>query len=175
MSDQMDRKWKFCPGCGGLLSTRFLEGRERLYCEKEDRCIYENPLPATTSIVIDDTERILLVLRDREPGLGEWALPGGFIETGESPVDAAARELEEETGIRAYDPELIDTIHQESDFYQTTILIIGFRFDRFEGNITAGDDAGDARFFPIDEMPSIAFESHMSMIRKALAGGSDTP
>ncbi|MCK4538241.1 MAG: NUDIX domain-containing protein [Candidatus Krumholzibacteria bacterium] len=174
MSDQTDRKWKFCPWCGGVLSTKFLEGRDRLYCGEEDRCLYENPLPATTSIVIDEG-KILLVLRNREPGLGQWALPGGFIETGESPVEAAARELKEETGIRAYDPELIDTIHQESAFYQTTILIIGYRFDRFEGNITAGDDAGDARFFPIDEMPSIAFESHVSMIRKALAGGSNTP
>lgn len=160
--------------CGGILSTKFFEGRDRLYCGKEDRYHYENPLPATTSIVIDEG-RILLVLRNREPGLGQWALPGGFIETGESPAKAAARELEEETGIRAYDPELIDTIHQESDFYQTTILIIGYRFGRFEGNIAAGDDADDARFFPVDEMPSIAFKSHMSLIRKVLAGGSDTP
>jgi 8-oxo-dGTP diphosphatase len=168
-------KWKFCPWCGELLSIKFLEGRDRLYCGKEKRCLYENPLPAATSIVIDDTGSILLVLRNREPGLGQWALPGGFIETGESPAEAAARELEEETGIRAYDPLLIDTIHQESDFYQTTILIIGYSFDRFEGNIKAGDDAGDARFFPVDEMPPVAFESHMYLIRKALAGSSDTP
>lgn len=174
VTDQTDRKWKYCPWCGELLSSRFIEGRDRSYCEKEDRCLYENPLPATTSIVINEG-RILLVLRNREPGAGCWALPGGFIETGESPVKAAARELEEETGIRAFDPKLIDTIHQESEFYQTTILIIGYRFDRFEGEIIAGDDADDARFFPIDKIPPIAFESHMSLIDKALTGSSNTP
>jgi len=108
------------------------------------------------------------VLRNREPGAGEWALPGGFVENGESPEDAAKRELEEETGLSAYGPSLIDIIYQESVFYGTCLLIIGYSFAGFEGDVTPGDDASDARFFPIDDLPPLAFESHRVIAMKAL-------
>ncbi len=164
----MDTRKKFCPWCGEPLINRSEAGRDRLYCEAEERFLYENPVPASTAVVFDDQERILLVLRNREPGAGEWALPGGFVENGESPEDAAKRELREETGLQAHGPALIDVIYQESAFYGTCLLIIGYRFERFEGKITPGDDASDARFFPVHELPPLAFESHMTIVMKAV-------
>ncbi len=140
----------------------------RLYCEAEERYLYENPVPASTAVLFDDEGRILLVLRNREPGAGEWSLPGGFVENGESPEDAAKRELVEETGLSACGPTLIDVIYQESVFYGTCLLIIGYLFDGFSGDIVAGDDADDARFFPVDELPQLAFESHRVIAMKAL-------
>ena len=167
----MDARKKFCPWCGEPLVTRSADGRDRLYCEAEERFLYENPVPASTAVVFDSEGRILLVLRNREPGAGEWALPGGFVENGESPEDAAKRELQEETGLQAHGPELIDVIYQESAFYGTCLLIIGYRFERFEGDITPGDDASDARFFPVHELPPLAFESHMTIVMKAVPRG----
>ena len=163
----MDDVKKYCPWCGEPLSTKAEDGKDRLYCASEERFIYENPVPASTAVLFDDEGRILLVLRNREPGAGEWALPGGFVENGESPEDAARRELEEETGLVARGPELIDVIYQESDFYKTCLLIIGYRFESFEGDPVAGDDADDAKFFPVDELPPLAFESHRTIVDKA--------
>jgi len=165
----MDAGKKYCTWCGKPLTTKTEDGRTRLYCEAEERFLYENPVPASTAVLFDDEGRILLVLRNREPGAGEWSLPGGFVENGESPEDAAKRELLEETGLTAYGPALIDVIYQESVFYGTCLLIIGYSFEGFSGDITAGDDADDARFFPVDELPPLAFESHKIIAMKALA------
>lgn len=167
----MDAGKKFCPWCGEPLSTKTEDGRVRLYCKAEERYLYENPVPASTAVLFDDEGRILLVLRNREPGAGEWSLPGGFVENGESPEDAAKRELEEETGLSAYGPSLIDIIYQESVFYGTCLLIIGYSFEGFTGDITPGDDASDAKFFPIDELPQLAFESHRTILMKTVSSG----
>ncbi|MCK4550213.1 MAG: NUDIX hydrolase [Candidatus Krumholzibacteria bacterium] len=165
----MDAGKKYCPWCGKPLTTRAEDGRVRLYCEAEQRFLYENPVPASTAVLFDDKDRILLVLRNREPGAGEWSLPGGFVENGESPEDAAKRELLEETGLSAYGPALIDVIYQESVFYGTCLLIIGYSFEGFSGDITPGDDASDARFFPLDELPPLAFESHRTIMMKTVS------
>ncbi len=164
----MDHDKKFCHFCGGRLSTRESEGRARLYCEAEGRFIYENPIPAATAIVLDDEGRLLLIRRNRQPGKGLWALPGGFMETHESPEDAARRELEEECGIVAREPSLVDIIYQESRFYGASLLIVGYSFAAFEGTVRPGDDAEDARFYPLDDLPRMAFESHGRMIGRFL-------
>ncbi|MCD6271794.1 MAG: NUDIX hydrolase, partial [Deltaproteobacteria bacterium] len=86
-----------CHFCGSLLTKKFYDGRDRLFCKKCNEPIYENPLPATCVVLVDDNERLLLVKRSVEPKIGHWCLPGGFIEIGESPEKAALRELKEET------------------------------------------------------------------------------
>lgn len=116
----------------------------------------------------DDAGRILLVRRNREPGKNQWALPGGFIEMHESPAAAAARELEEECGISARDPSLVDIIYQESGFYGTSLLIICYSFAAFGGTPRAGDDAEKVRFFAVDRLPKLAFEAHERLIKKYL-------
>lgn len=164
----MDTEKRYCPYCGHPLGTRKVEGRIRPYCEKEERFVYENPIPAATALITDGSGHLLLVLRNRPPGINRWALPGGFVETGESPSEAARRELKEETGLSAYDPSLIDIIYQNSDFYKTALLIIGYHFMRFEGEITAGDDADDVQFFKTNDLPPLAFESHRVLIETFL-------
>ena len=159
----------FCHFCGAPLGSRESEGRERLYCEAEQRFIYENPIPAATGIVNDDAGRLLLVRRNREPGKNQWALPGGFIELRESPDAAAKRELEEECGIVARDPSLVDIIYQESEFYGSSLLIICYSFEGFEGTPRAGDDAEKVRFYGFDRLPKLAFEAHDRLIGKYLA------
>ena len=164
----MHREKKFCHFCGAPLTARESEGRTRLYCEKERLFIYENPIPAATGIVLDDAGRIVLIRRNRRPGENLWALPGGFIEIRESPADAAAREIEEECGITAREPSLVDIIYQESRFYGASILIIGYSFESFEGTLRPGDDAGEVRLFDLGKLPRMAFESHARLIRRFL-------
>jgi ADP-ribose pyrophosphatase YjhB (NUDIX family) len=155
---------RYCPYCGGGLGLMESEGRVRSFCEREGRFIYENPIPAATGVIVDRRGRLLLVLRNREPGKSEWSLPGGFVETGESPVEAAVRELQEETGLAVSNPSLIDVVYQNSEYYRTSLLIIGYHFERFEGELRPGDDAGDVRFFDRLRLPPMAFDSHRRIV-----------
>jgi 8-oxo-dGTP diphosphatase len=160
----MESEKKYCPFCGSILTTRESEGRPRLYCSDEGRFLYENPIPAATALVTNSEDQILLVLRNRQPGIHKWGLPGGFVENGESPSEAAARELREETGLIASPAKLIDVIYEESDFYKTALLIIGYRFGNYSGTIRAGDDADEAAFFEYQQLPEMAFKSHRKLV-----------
>ena len=87
----MMRKKTFCHYCGTRLTEKICEGSLRLFCEHCDEPIYENPIPATCLVVVDNSDRVLLVKRSVEPKKGFWCLPGGFMELGESPEKAIER------------------------------------------------------------------------------------
>jgi 8-oxo-dGTP diphosphatase len=117
--------------------------------------------------------RVLLIERGGEPFRGAWALPGGFVEAGERVEAAARRELREETGI-ATDAELplvgvYDTPGR--DPRGPTISIVRLlRADR-ELAVRGGDDARDARWFAVDELPPLAFD-HALVIADAVRAAS---
>ncbi|VFQ43635.1 NUDIX hydrolase [Desulfoluna butyratoxydans] len=161
------RQKTHCPFCGGLLSRRFVEGRDRLYCEACATPLYENPVPASCVVVVDDEERLLLIKRNVPPKVGMWCLPGGFMELGESPEEAAVRELREEAGIDGRIRSLLGVTTNPNPDYGT-VLLMGYLIRSWTGVPVAGDDADDARFFPLDDLPEIAFRSHRHFIRNYL-------
>jgi 8-oxo-dGTP diphosphatase len=160
----MMRKKTFCPYCGTRLTEKICEGSPRLFCEFCDEPIYENPIPASCLVVVDNRNRVLLVKRSVEPKKGFWCLPGGFMELGESPEKAALRELEEETGLSGRIEMLLGVSSNPSAQYHT-VLMVGYLIRQYTGTLTAGDDADDAVYFHYDELPEIAFESHARFIR----------
>ena len=153
-----------CHFCGSLLIRRFCEGRDRLFCVRCNEPIYENPLPATCIVLVDGGGRLLLVKRSVEPKIGRWCLPGGFIESGESPEKAALRELKEETGLIGRIGSLLGVMTSPSSYYGS-ILMVGYLVEKYTGNPVAGDDAQDVAFFEQDRLPEIAFDSHKSFVR----------
>jgi ADP-ribose pyrophosphatase YjhB (NUDIX family) len=90
----------FCAQCGGALEPRLVaaEQRMRRVCSVCGAVAYSNPKVLVTTIVASD-ERILLCRRASPPAAGCWVLPGGFMESGETMEEAAARETLEETGV----------------------------------------------------------------------------
>ena len=160
----MMRKKTFCPYCGTRLTEKICEGSPRLFCEHCDEPIYENPIPASCLVVVDNMNRVLLVKRSVEPKKGFWCLPGGFMELGESPEKAALRELEEETGLSGRIEMLLGVSSNPSAQYHT-VLMVGYLIRQYTGTLIAGDDADDAVYFHYDELPEIAFESHERFIR----------
>lgn len=158
------REKTFCPYCAGKLIQTFCEGALRLFCRSCEEPIYENPIPAACLVVVDSQERVLLVKRSVEPKKGFWCLPGGFMELGETPEQAALRELEEETGLKGRIERLLGVYANPSTQYHT-VLMVGYLVKRFFGTPFAGDDAEDVACFHFRDLPEIAFDSHMNFIR----------
>jgi 8-oxo-dGTP diphosphatase len=156
-----------CHFCGRPLTRKFVEGRERHYCPRCRRPIYENPVPATCMVVIDAGRQVLLVKRSVPPKLGRWCLPGGFIELGEPPEKGALRELAEETGLTGVIHALLGVCTTPSLEYHS-VLMVGYLITDFQGVLKAGDDASQVRWFACDELPSIAFDSHRRFLDQAI-------
>ncbi len=121
-------------------------------------------MPAAAALVLDYDRRVLLVKRGILPNKGMWCLPIGFAETGETIAQAALRELHEEAGIGGRVARLIDADSWSSSFYGD-LLVVTFEVEKVSGDETPGDDADDVSYFPIDQLPPLAFPSNEKAIR----------
>ena len=155
---------EYCHFCGKPLSEKFYEGRKRLFCEACQAPIYENPVPATCLVTVDERERLLLVKRSVDPKKGWWCLPGGFMELGETPEQGGLRELLEETGLNAKIDMLLGVTSNHSTLYET-VMMTGFLVRSFHGKLDAGDDADAVSWFAYEDLPEIAFDSHKKFIK----------
>jgi 8-oxo-dGTP diphosphatase len=137
-----------------------------------------DPRPALTvdAFIRDPDGRVLLVRRGRPPFAGQWALPGGFVEYGETTEAACAREALEETGLSVLVERLLGVYSdpQRDPRGHTVGILYACRFEG--GSPRAGDDAAEARFFePADlaRLP-LAFdhrrilEEHVPELRPAI-------
>jgi 8-oxo-dGTP diphosphatase len=154
----MKKKRQFCLYCGGTTIKKYEDSVRRDFCPACNSYFYENPLPVVSAI-LESSRQILLVKRDRAPSKGLWCLPTGFAEAGESIEEAALRELEEETGIRGKIVKLLDVDSYKSRFYGD-LLFLTFLVEQSGGKICAGDDCSQARFWPVNKLPTLAFRSN---------------
>ncbi len=145
-----------------------MEGKTREYCVHCDTVFYENPLPAVSAIVVNHKRELLLVKRGNDPYRGMWCLPIGFAESGEHVQDAALRELREEAGLQGEIIRLIDVDTVENDVYGS-MAIITYEVKRTGGKVAPGDDAVEARFVPIHDLPPLAWESNTKAVERYLA------
>jgi thiamine-phosphate pyrophosphorylase len=156
----------FCPRCGGKLGKRTQEGRERDYCPACRVVHYENPVPATAAVVFNERHELLLVRRGVEPGKGKWCLPGGFQETGETPEQCMLRELREETGLSGR-IRGVAALEMGMNPLAGEVLVAGFLVGVDSGELRPGDDAVAIEYFPLAQLPALAFQSHARIIEKA--------
>lgn len=115
-----------------------------------------HPIVAVSAVLLRDKE-ILLVKRGSPPGLWKWALPGGVVEPGESLLKASKRELREETGLYAEPLGVCFIVNnivldkQGRVKYHYVIHDVLFDTSSIRGELKAGDDALDARWFTLEE------------------------
>lgn len=132
---------------------------------------YKYPHPSvTTDCVIFGFDgvklKVLLVERGMAPYKGRWAFPGGFLNMDESAEEGALRELKEETGLEgAYIRQFYTFSAPQRDPRERVITIAYYALVRMQ-EVKGGDDASDARWFALDEVPPLAFD-HDQILRKA--------
>lgn len=105
------------------------------------------------AIVFDDADRLLLVLRGREPQAGRWSVPGGKVEPGESLPDAVVREVAEETGLTVAVGEQAWVVDIVAD--DVVFEVHDYLAEVVSGTLCAGDDAADACWAGPDELDSL--------------------
>lgn len=134
---------------------------------------WSNPIPAVGVVCLRGDE-VLLIRRGAPPRLGEWSLPGGRIEPGESVRAAALRELREETGVEARLIGLIDVVDGVFPDAGRHYVLIDFAAEWLSGEPTAGDDAADAAFVPVVEaLALVAWSETRRIIEAAVAMRND--
>ncbi len=133
---------------------------------KKGKYIYDWPRPMVSVDAIVFTPikskwHILLIKRGRYPFEGRWAIPGGFLEIDEELETAAARELQEETGLSGIPLKQMQTFGKcgrDPRGRMITVTFMGIT-PKDNNKIKAGDDAASAKWFDIDHLPSdMAFD-----------------
>lgn len=155
----MSHDIKFCARCGNAMTLRRLDDRERAVCDRCGYIAYRNPAPAAGVVLVEDGG-ILLVRRKFEPRRGLWTLPAGFVEYDEHVAACAVRETREETGLEVETIRLFGA-YMAMDDPRVQVVLLLYLAKRVGGELQPGDDAEDARFFPLDATPAgIAFKAH---------------
>ena len=130
---------------------------------------YKSPKLAADGIILENG-KILLIKRRNEPFKGKWALPGGFVEYGEKVEDAAVREVFEETGLNTKIMDLVGIYSDPNRDPRGHVVSAVFLLKVLDGDLKGGDDAVDAKFFDLDQLPELSFD-HDLVIKDVLKRG----
>ena len=133
----------------------------------------EQPKLTVDAVVFDDSGRVLLIRRKNPPFQGQFALPGGFVDVGETTEAAALRELKEETGIGGSSPRLVGVYSDPKRDPRFHTVSVAYLVVPASHDVCAGDDASHAEFVANWRAESLAFDHHQIIsdaLRAARAG-----
>ena len=118
----------------------------------------ESPLVGVGAVIVQN-HRVLLIRRGQAPLLGEWSLPGGVLECGETLREAVVREAGEETGLAVETGEMLGVyervIRGDEGPVRYHYVLIDFLCRPIGGDLKAGSDAADVRWFTREELPAL--------------------
>src|SRR5205823_3900987 len=153
------------PHCAGELALRSVKSGDpdRLVCAGCEFIFYMDPKVAA-GILVQQDGGLLLLRRAIEPGYGRWVFPGGFVDRGEHPEEAALREAREEAGVEV-------AVHGLVGVYQAPpgnpVVLIVYRGEVRSGEPAALDESLEARLFPLSHIPweELAFPTTRMAVR----------
>ena len=155
----------FCTRCGSSLRFGSIPGedRHRLSCEACGHIAYVNPRLVVTTFPVTDAGEIVLIRRGIEPGLGEWAQPGGFLEVDETVHQAAIRETWEETGLLVEPGEIIGLYTR----LEAAVVTIAFEARIVGGTAAPTPEATEIQAYAPEAIPwpELAFRTTMWALR----------
>jgi len=142
----------FCPSCGQPVTRHTIAGeaRNHWYCAHCEAPRYVFPMIVVTCFIAWE-KRLLWVQRNIEPKRGCWAIPGGFLERGETLAEGAARELREESGVVVPPGDL--ALYMTGTITFIDQVFIAFRAQVESGDVNPGPESQAARFFSRSECP----------------------
>lgn len=136
-----------------------------MYCYK-----YPHPAVTVDCIVFNEKDEklsVLLIKRKNDPFKDCWAFPGGFINIDESAEEAAIRELKEETGLLVSNLEQLKAYSDPKRDSRERVITIAFIAFSEDEEVIGADDAKEAKWFDISDLPSLAFD-HDIILKDAL-------
>ena len=164
--------YRFCPADGTRLQAKGGESTG-VSCPTCGRSWYRSSAPAVGAAIVQGG-RALVTVRGIEPEKGKLDLPGGFVEIGEHPRDALAREAQEELGVEVEVEErpmllAVHTYGEDGEY----VLAIGFRVRIISGEPKPADDVAEIRWVTKDEIDALdfAWEHDRRIARRALEDG----
>lgn len=166
------RRHRYCPACATELVDRDVEGHALPACPACDYVAFRDPKVVAVTALVEDGA-VWLLRRGIEPRLGEWALPGGYVDFDEHPSDAAARECEEEIGCGVRIDGLLGVHH--AAFTDGGVVIIAYLGAITRGQPQPGPEALEVARFPLDGVPPLAFRTHGEILSALRSGRPASP
>jgi len=155
---------KFCPCCAAEVAYIDKFDMVRPVCPQCGWIYFQDPKVAA-AVLVEKDGRVLLVRRVYEPFCGLWTLPAGFVNGGEDPAEAAARECLEETGLRVRVTRVLDVISGKEHERGADFIIV-YHAELVSGELAAADDADAAEWFVREDLPPLAFKATQQMLGK---------
>jgi ADP-ribose pyrophosphatase YjhB (NUDIX family) len=154
---------KYCPRCATPTIQKRIAGKDRPACPNCNWVFFPDP-KVSAAVIVNQNNRILLVKRAYGPHAGKWALPAGFVDSYEDPEDAAKRECLEETGLIVKITGLVAVLSGREHPRGADIMITYCALVE-GGKLQAGDDAAEAAFFSLTDLPPLAFRTTHEAVR----------
>ena len=148
---------KFCPRCGTPVINEYHYGKDRPFCPGCGWIFFADPKVAV-AVLVERDGFLLLVKRANDPHRGLWTLPAGFVNAGEDPAQAAARECLEETGLEITITAILEIVSGR-EHARGSDFVIFYRGQFLAGEAQAGDDAAEVGWFERSHLPELAFKS----------------
>jgi len=160
-----DSDFNYCPRCGSVVNQEQRFGKVRPVCPQCGWIHFVDPKVAA-AVLIEQDGRVLLVRRANEPFRGLWTLPAGFINGGEDPAEAAARECLEETGLNVRVTRVLDIISGREHPRGADFIIV-YQAEVIQGELEPGDDADAVEWFARANLPVLAFRATQKVLESS--------
>jgi len=122
--------------------------------------------PFACDMILVEGGKLLLIKRAAEPWKGQWAIPGGRIDDDESAEQCLKREMKEETGLDV-EPVKLTGLYSDPGRDPRKVIAAAYLVRRTGGQLKAGDDAAEARWFALDSLPEVCAD-HRKIVEDAL-------